>query len=202
MNRRLFLWGLSNGATMLALAGAFWIGIGVAMVANRGHWALAAFGTLLQVAGAVGLSWASALLRRRSGFQGAELRQLQGVERAQKRHIVAGMAWTIIGQTLLIAIAVWICVRLHAEHLIWASLGAIVSLHFAPLGWLFHVRTYYATAIAGTIVSVVAFSVSGTPYGVASLGLGMATVTWSSSAYLLLHADRIADQACAERWVV
>ena len=28
----MFLWGLANGTTILALAGAFWIGLGVGML--------------------------------------------------------------------------------------------------------------------------------------------------------------------------
>ena len=198
MNRRLFLWGLSNGATMLALAGAFWIGLGVGMLANQVHWLISAVGTVVQVGGAVWLIRAAARLRRRSGFQRAELRRLEGFAAAQKQHILTWMRWTILGQTLLISLLVWMCVRAQAEHLIWGSIGAVVSLHFAPLGRLFHVRTYYATAISGTIASGAGFAVSGTPYGVAFLGLGMATVMWVSAAHVLFKADRIADQACAE----
>ena len=166
MNRRLFLWGLSNGATMLALAGAFWIGLGIGMVAQHHvHWAVPAVGTVIQVGGGVGLFLAAARLRRRSGFQRSELRGLEGVAEAQKRHILTWMRWTTVGQALLSSLLVWICVRARAEHLIWPSIGTVVSLHFAPLGKLFHVRTYYATAIAGTIASGAGFAVSDTPYG-------------------------------------
>jgi len=200
MNRRLFLWGLSNGATVLALAGAFWIGLGIGMVAEHVHWAVPAVGTVIQVGGGVWLFLAAARLRRRSGFQRSELRRLEGVAEAQKQHIVTWMRWTTAGQTLLISLLVWICVRARAEHLIWASIGAVVSLHFAPLAKLFHVRTYYATAIAGLIASGAGFAVSDTPSGVASFGLGMATVMWVSAAHVLFNADRIADRACAEHW--
>ena len=110
------------------------------------------------------------------------------------------MRWTTGGQTLLTSVLVWICARAHAEHFIWASIGLVVSLHFAPLGKIFHVRTYYATAIAGTIASGAAFAMSDTPYGVASFGLGMATIMWVSAAHVLFNADRTADQACAEHW--
>jgi hypothetical protein len=187
---------------MLALAGAFWIGLGVGMVGKQGHWVVSAAGTVVQVSGAVALIRAARRLRRRSGFQRSELRQLEGVARTQKPRIVKWMAATTLAQTLLIGLLVWICVRVKAEHLIWGSIGAVVSLHFVPLGKLFHLRTYYVTAIAGTIVSVAGFAVSETPYGVASLGLGMAIVMWVSAAYILRNADRIAGQACAERWAV
>jgi len=172
------------------------------MVAKSVHWAVAALGTVLQVGGGVGLIWAAARLRRRSGFQRSELGRLEGVAHAQKRRIVSQMRWTTAGHTVLSALAVWICVRVRAEHLIWPSIGAVVSLHFAPLGKLFHVRSYYATAIAGTIACGAGFAVSGTPNGVALLGVGMATVMWISAAHILINADGIADRACAEPWAV
>jgi len=202
MDRRLFLWGLSIGATVLVLGGAFWIGLGVGMVGMQRQWVLATVGMVAQVGGAVGLIRAAIRLRRRSAFQRSELRRLEGVAKAQRQHILKWFAAITFGQTLLTSLLVWLCVRAGAEHLIWASIGVVVSLHFAPLGKLFHVRTYYATAIAGTIASGAGFAVSGTPYGVASLGLGMATVMWVSAAHVLLNADRIADQGCVEQWAV
>lgn len=186
----------------MALAGAFWLGLGVGMLGQQGHWVVCALGTVVQVGGAVWLIWAAVRLRRRSGFQRAELRRLEGFAADLKRHILRWMRWTTLAQTLLSSVLVWLCVRAHAEHLIWASIGVVVSLHFAPLGKLFHVRTYYATAIAGTIVSVAGLAVSGTPFGVALLGLGMSIVMWVSAAHVLLGADRIADRACAESWAV
>ena len=185
---------------MLALGGAFWIGLGVGMAGQQGYWAASTIGMVVQIGGAVWLIWAAVRLRRRSGFQRAELRRLEGVAADQKRHILRWMQWTVLAQTLLGGLLVWLCVRAQAEHLIWAAIGTVVSLHFAPLGKIFHVRTYYVTAIAGTIVSVVGLAVSGAPWGVTLLGLGMAAVMWASACYVLLHADRIADRACTEEW--
>jgi uncharacterized membrane protein YhiD involved in acid resistance len=187
---------------VLALAGAFWIGLGVGMAGMQGHWVVSTVGTVVQVGGAVGLIRAARRLRRRSGFQRSELRQLDGIAETQKRHIIKWFAATTLGETLLSSLLVWTCLRFEAEHLIWASIGVIVSLHFVPLGKIFHVRTYYVTAIAGTIVSGAGFLVSATPDGVAFLGVSMAAVMWLSAAYILLNADRIADQACAEHWAV
>jgi hypothetical protein len=201
VNRRLFLWGLSNGATVLALAGAFWIGLGIGMVSQHVHWVVPAVGTVIQVGGSVALILAAVRLRRRSGFQRSELRRFEGFSKGQQRHIVKWMRWTTVGQTLLISVLVWMCVTAKAEHLIWGSIGVVVSLHFAPLAKIFHVRTYYFASIAGTIACAAGFAVSSTPYGVASLGLVMATIMWVSAAHVLVNADRIADQACAEHWV-
>ena len=202
VNRRLFLWGLANGATMLALAGAFWIGLGVGMVAPRSHWVVSALGTAVQLSGVVWLILAARRLRHRSGFRRSELRQLDGIAQAQKQHIIKCMAWTTLGQALLIGLLVWTCVRVHAEQLVWSSIGAVVSLHLLPLGRLFHVRAYYATGISGVVVSGAGLAASGSPYGVASLGVCMATVMWVSAGYILAAADRIADQSCAESWAV
>ena len=200
MDRRLFLWGLSNGAMVLALAGGFWIGLGVGMMGQQGRWAISAAGTVIQIGGTAGLFGAAFRLRRRSGFHRSELRQLDGVAEAQRHRIIKWMAWTSVVQTLLCGILVWACVRAQAEHLIWASIGVVVSLHFAPLGRLFHMPPYYAIAVAGTIVCVAGLALSSTPVGVASLGVGMAAVMWIVDAYVLLRADRIADRACAESW--
>jgi hypothetical protein len=200
MDRRVFLWGLSNGATMLALSGAFWLGIGVGMIARQVHWAVPAVGTVVQVGGAFGLIRAAIRLRRRSGFKRSQLRQLEGFTQGQQRRIVNGMRWTMIIQTVVISVAVWILVQARAEHLFWPSIGVVISLHFAPLGWLFHVRPYYVLAIAGTIISVAAFGVAGTPRGIAALGLALAAVMWGVASYVLAHADRIADRGCAEPW--
>lgn len=98
---------------MLALAGGFWIGLGIGMVTEHVHWAVPAVGTVIQIAGGVGLILAAVRLRRRSGFQRSELRRFEGVAEAQKRHIVTWMRWTIVGQKVLTSALVWICVRAH-----------------------------------------------------------------------------------------
>src|SRR4029453_70682 len=104
----------------LALAGAFWIGLDIGMVANLVPWTVSAVGTTLQIGGSVWLIRSAIRLRRRSGFARSQLRRFEGVAREQQRHIRRGMAWTTLGQTLVTALVVWICVRAKAEHLIWA----------------------------------------------------------------------------------
>lgn len=154
------------------------------MAGMQGHWVVSTVGIVVQIGGAVWLIRAASRLRRRSGFQRAERRRLEGLAADQRQHILMWMRWIVLGQTLLSSLLVWLYVRAQAEHLIWPWIGAVVSLHFAPLGKLFHVRTYYVTAIAGAIVSAAGLAVS------------------ASAAYVLLHADRIADQACSEHWAV
>jgi hypothetical protein len=83
VNERQFLWGLSNGVTVFAIAGAFWLGLGIGIDAIKiGGLACALF-TVLQVGICAALLWAAVRLRRRSGFRGSELRQ--GVGAARRR---------------------------------------------------------------------------------------------------------------------
>ena len=111
------------------------------------------------------------------------------------------MIWTTIAEAVLCALAAWMCAKAGAEDLFGPAIGLVVSLHFVPLAKIFHVRTYYATAVLGTIVSLVGFVALRTVPGTVAFGASMAAVMWGSAAYLLLHADRIADRACAEHWV-
>jgi len=65
-----------------------------------------------------------------------------------------------------------------------------------------HDRAYYATAAAGSIVSIITITGLTGPYAVAFLAAGMATVMWVSAVYLLWNADTIAARALGERWAV
>ena len=202
MNDRQFLWGLSNGAMMLAVAGAFWVGLGIAMVATRVHWLVSALFTAFQVGGCAALLLASVRLRRKSGFRRSELRRSDGRNHLETRRILAVIRWTVAAQTTLIAFAVWVCVRLHAEQMIWPSMGLVVSLHLVPLGRIFHVRPYYGTGAAGSLVSLASFAKGTDTNGVAYLAAGTAAVMWVSAIYLLWNADRIARRALREPWMV
>jgi hypothetical protein len=45
---RQFLWGLSNGVTVFAIAGAFWLGLGIGTVATNVGWLVCALSTAVQ----------------------------------------------------------------------------------------------------------------------------------------------------------
>jgi hypothetical protein len=202
VNDRQFLWGLSNGVMALAVAGAFWVGLGIAMVATRVHWSVCALSTLLQAGGCVALLWAAVRLKRKSGFRASELRRSGGPNDRETRHIVTGLAWTVAAQSVLIGVVVFACVRAHAEQIIWPSIGLVVSLHLIPLAKIFHVRAYYGTAIAGSLASLATFARGSDPYAVAYLGGGMAAAMWVSAVYLLSNAGRITQRSVAEPWAV
>jgi hypothetical protein len=202
VNDRQFLWGLSNGVMVFAIGGAFWLGLGIGLTAPKVGWLVSALGTALQVGICAGLLWGAVRLRRRSGFRSSELRQEGGGRAAETRHIMAGLRWTVAGQTVLIALAVGVCLRADREPLIWPAIALVVSLHLIPLAKVFHVRAYYATAVAGSGVSIVAITaLTGLP-AVAFLAVGMATVMWGSAVYLVRNADTITARALGERWAV
>jgi len=202
MTNRQFLWGLANGVMVLAIAGAFWLGLGIGMFASQiGGLACAAL-TAFQVAGCGVLLWGAIRLRRRAGFHRSELRLGDGRARLETRHVVAVIRWTTGLQALATAGAVWWCVRAHADRFIWPSIGMIVSLHLIPLARVFHVRAYYVTAVAGTAVSLVAVAFLPRAYALLGLATGMAAVMWISAAYLLTNAAGVAERALRDEWAV
>jgi hypothetical protein len=203
MTDRQFLWGLSGGVSAFAVAGAFWFGFGIsrAFTATTPWWAWA-LATGLQAGGLVGLLWAGYRLRRRSGFQRADLRQADERQRAESALIRTHFVWTALAQALVIALAVLWCVYAQAEEWIWPCIGLVVSLHLIPLARIFHVRMYYGTAFAGSIVSVLAFARVPNPDAVPILGCALAAVMWISAVYMLWKADRVASCAVREQWAV
>jgi len=202
VNERQFLWGLSNGVTVFAIAGAFWLGLWIGTAATRIGWLACALFTALQVGICAALLWAAVRLRRKSGFRRSELRQTEGRRSPETQHIMAGFCWTVAGQTALIAFAVWVCVRAGSEQLIWPVIALVVSLHLIPLAKIFHVRAYYGTAAAGSIVSIMTITGLAGAYAMAFLGFGMATVMWVAALCLLWNANKIAAHAAREQWAV
>jgi len=200
VNKPQFLWGLSNGVFVFAIAGAFWLGLGIGTNVTNVGWLVCALSTALQVGVCAALIWASVRLRRKSGFRRSELRQGDRSRSLETQHILVGFLWTTAGQAVLIAFAIWVCVRAGREQLIWPAIALVVSLHLIPLARIFHVRAYYATAAAGSIVSIITVTGLTGPYAVASLAVGMATVMWGSAFYLLRNADTIAARALGEMW--
>jgi hypothetical protein len=198
---RQFLWGLSNGVGVFAIAGAFWLGLGIAFAATQIGSLACTLGSAVQVGIGGALFWAAVRLRRKSGFRRSELRQVR--ERSpETRRIITVLRWTTAGQTALIGFAVWVCIRSGAEQQIWSAIALVVSLHLIPLARVFHVRAYYATGVAGGIVSTVTIAGLTRPHVITPLAIGMATVMWLSAVYLLWNADRIAKRAIKEPWAV
>jgi hypothetical protein len=200
MNRRQFLWGLSGGATVLAIAGFFWYGVSFGVITTGWGWWAWGFSTAFQLAVTCGILWASIRLRRRSGFNPKDTARAHRHTRAVTQRILRMFGWIVIAQAVLIALAVWFCVRTGAKDLIWPTIGLIVSLHFAPLARLFHVRVYYATALAGTLISLAGFAGLNDMTRLLWFGGAMAAVMWLSAGYIIRNAGKIATRTMHENW--
>lgn len=113
MTDRQFLFGLSGGVNVLALAGFFWFGLGLGIPAAHAGWLVFGLSTAFQFGACLGLLIIAARLRRRSGFKVSELRNGDAAARRDEmRTIIAGFIWTTLGEGLLIGmIGVWWCGR-------------------------------------------------------------------------------------------
>src|SRR5579871_5528820 len=166
MDDRQFRWGLSGGASVLSIAGFFWFGISFGVITTRWGWWAWGLSTAFQAAVTASILRGAVQLRRRSGFD-PHSRSRSEDHRKTTRRILRTFIWIVVAETILIGLAVGWCVRTGAEILIWPSIGLIVSIHFAPLARLFHVRRYYATAAAGTLILLGGFAGLGDLYRLA-----------------------------------
>lgn len=200
MNDRHFLWGLSGGVSVCAIAGFFWFGLGVAVAASRAGWFAVALSTAFQVATLLALLVSAFRLRRRSGFDVKDLRNGNDAERRETRRIRTTFGWTTLGQTVLVSAGVWACVRFDRRDLIWPWIGFVVSLHFLPLARVFHVRAYYAIAAIGGLISLAVLTGIVASHNLLAFGGSMALLMWLSGAYLVWNADRITAKAVRQPW--
>jgi len=122
-------------------------------------------------------------------------------QRAVTQRILRAFGWIILVQTFLIGSAIFWCVGAGAKDMIFPSIGLIVSVHFAPLARLFHVRACYTTALAGAIISLSAFTGLTDIPRFAWFGGAMAAGMWLSAWHILRNADQIAAEAVQEQWV-
>lgn len=186
----------------MALSGFFWFGLGLAIPATHAGWLVFGISTAFQFGASFGLLILAARLRRRSGFKASELRNGDADQRNDMRRMIAGFLWTTLGELFLIGMGVWWCLRANRRELMWPWMGLIVSLHFIPLARLLHVRVYYVTALAGSIISLVAIIGLRIPHNLAYLGGSMAAIMWLSAVYLVWNADDITSKAVSDPWAV
>jgi hypothetical protein len=107
-----------------------------------------------------------------------------------------------LAQAILVALAVLLCLRLEHEELLGPSVAFIVSLHFIPLGRIFHVRPYYFVELVGCTISLVAFLPIFGVERMLFLGSTMGVFLWLSAVYILRRAERIGAKAVSEPWNV
>ena len=196
MTNKQFLWGLSSGVFVLAIAGTFWFGLGVSSVLTSDtDWKLWCLSTIIQVGMLAGLIWFAYKLRRHSGFKSADFQNADEQLRNEARQIRAKFVWIVVGQTILIALGVWLFVSTNATDQIWPWIAFIVSVHFIPLARLFRVKAYYVTGITGSVLALVVFTGILKPYSQAYLGAGVAVVMWFSAVYIIRNTDKITSAA-------
>jgi hypothetical protein len=198
MKRRVFLWGLSNGIIALTIAALFWLGLALGPHADKVEWFVDAL-VMVIVYSACGASLFGAIrLRRRSGFQRADLRPADPEQRSATLTIVKGFVGVAIVQAVLVAaVVIW---SLHAatQDIMWCLVALVVSLHFVPLGRIFGVRPYCSVGVLGAVVSLSSMLWIASPHRVMYVGIGMGTVMLGSAAYLIWKSDQLASQPTSE----
>lgn len=202
MTDRQFLWGLSSGIMVLAIAGTFWLGWGFGPHLGDGGWLLPAVFTVVVYGSCGVIIWLGFRLRRRVGFKRSELKDADERQRAETHKMMVGFLRIGVVQAVLIALVVTSCFLLGHDEFVAPSIALIVSLHFIPLARIFHVQAYYVVGIMGCAISLVSFS---SVFGVERLmflGGTMGVLLWVSAVYIFWRADRIAAKAISEPWSV
>ncbi len=194
LSRDQFIWGLSNGVNVLAVSGAFWMGLAA--------WTLGANVLLITTAPILLLGglliWRGIRLRRQApGFSRASLRE--AARGSATRRISISFQAVTATQTLSIVLVGFTCSILHRSDLIWPLIGLVVSLHFLPLGRLFSVRPYYVLGVLGTAVAVISLLGFNGSARLIAVGLGLGLVTSSCAIYLVANASGLADEALRNR---
>src|ERR1022692_4581519 len=187
-----FMWGLSNGVLVLAMAGAFWFGL----AAFNGGFQLGP--AILIAVGAIAVAAGSVWLRRKAGgFRFSQLKQENEAQRLANRRTLIGLRWTTILETLLVGSAFGICNGIGRQDLVWPAVGAAVSLHFAPMGYLFRLPLYYVTTALGCVVSLIALTQKA-PASLWVVGAGMGGVLWATATFAILKSELLANHAVSK----
>jgi hypothetical protein len=198
MKRRIFLWGLSNGIIALSIAALFWLGLGLGPSANKVEWFIDAF-VMVVVYGSCGaLVWGAIRLRRRSGFQRADLRPADPQQRLENSKTMHRFIWVVVIQTILVALAVVFSMRFASLDVLWSLIALIVSLHFIPLGKIFRVQAYYFVGAIGSVLAASSFLPFLAPFRMMYLGVALGIVMLCSAAFLLWKAEDLAPAAEGE----
>lgn len=201
MGYRQFMWGLSNGIVVLTLSGTFWLGLAAIKWSTvRGPLMASA---LLIIPSATALFVGAIRIRRKAtGFKLSELRNADEFQRSTTKRTVVGFLWINLGQFLGIWVMGYLCYVYQRFDLIWPAIGLVVSLHFLPLGRLFHVPVYYITGVVGIAVCLIAAL---SPLGASRLlfvGLSMGVVVWVTATYLIRNGDQLAQGAVQDSTVI
>ncbi len=174
------IWQTSRGCIALIAFGGVWWGLALTtpVFAPLRPWP----GVAVVLAAAMLLSATFRLRRKASDQGGVDLSESQ---RADATRVARGYGLTVAVEIVLVG-AVWLVASGPALAL--PLTGLIVSVHFLPLAKVFSANVYYATAVAGTVVSVLAIADAfGRPITILSAGMGM--VLWLTAIYLLVTTE-------------
>jgi hypothetical protein len=192
MGRNQFIWGLSSGIRVLAIAGMGWFAIGVSTSGVDVPWA--AWATAASVS--IALVAASQPMRRKAGgFSRADLKRLGPSERIETRAIMRQFVWVSLGEAVGFTIVLVACRALGRLELISSLIALVVGLHFIPLGFVFRVPTYVATGLLSSSVALVALLALSGWERFLFVGVGSAFVYWVSVLHILWNAKKIVTQA-------
>jgi len=178
----------------------FWLGWGMGQTALKAGWVAWCAFLVVWIASGATIVGAAIRLRRRSGFKYSDLRQGDARQQTETWKMVRAWVWINMAQTVAVGLGVLLCVQTKRFDLIGPVIGLVVSLHFAPLGRVFHVRPYYVTALVGSGVSLVALLLPTGSHRHELFCSTMALVMWASAVYLIRNANRIAQRAAQETW--
>ena len=195
---RVFLWGLSNGIFALTIAALFWLGLGLGPYAGNVEWYVVALVTATVYGCCGACIWGAVRLRRRSGFTRDDLKPSDPRERSENRRTALGFVRVVVIQSLLVVAVVIYSLQPGNQELLWPLIAIVVSLHFVPLGIIFHVKAYCALGGVGTVVGLSSLLRVFDSCRMIYLGVSMGILMLATVAFLLRKADAMALKSVDE----
>ncbi len=178
------VFGLGNGALMMAIFGFGWLGWAFA-VGNM--FTLARM--FLFYAATLGLLVIAILAIRK----GKALRKIySAAPDPAARKIAKQFGIVVILEFVGIAFAVLLDIVLHRPDLLAAWIGLVVGIHFLALAKLFNFRTYYWTGIAICFWDILCWVVFRSPAITVWAALGNGIVLWLTAIYAIVRARELA----------
>ena len=202
---RLFMKGLAGGILVLAVSAWMWLtaatwcvlcarnGLDPFTSASDVEIPMISLAPSLAVAAVLILS-ALRVRRKAQGLKWSDLKRA-GPGYVAWCRIRNRFLWITVVEWLLIALIVLFGVRFHRPDLIWPGVSLVVSAHFMPLAKVFKLPLYHATALSGSLVSLIglvlpASSIT-TAYRLLIVSLGVGATMAITAGYAALRSDQL-----------